>query len=100
MTEKHITPEEFLDTVFDEKSFLKFLKILSEDWESEARIERKTPSSSYSSGALGWENGTIGAFLEAAAACGIDHLETGGLESSSNIWKKAASIIYSGKVYE
>ena len=100
MTEKHITPEDYLDSVVDEKTFLEFLQILSEDWEKEERIEAKTPSPPYTAGALGWENGDIGSFLEAAAACGIDHLPTGGVEPNSNIWRKAASIIYGGKIYQ
>ena len=100
MIEKHITPEDYLDSVFDEKTFLKFLQILSEDWENEESIEAKTPSPPHSAGALGWENGNIGSFLEAAAACGIDHLPTGGVEPNSNIWRKAASIIYGGKIYQ
>ena len=99
MTEKHITPEDYLDSVVDEKTFLEFLQILSEDWEREERIEAKTPSPPsppYTAGALGWENGSIGSFLEAAAAYGIDNLPAGGVEPNSNIWRKAASIIYGG----
>lgn len=94
------TPEDFLDKVKDEKTFLKFLLILSMDWEKEQEIEERNPSSPYSSGAMGWENGTIGAFLESAHACGTAHLKNGGLEPDANVWKKAASIIYSGKIYE
>ena len=100
MTEKHITPEDYLDSVVDEKTFLEFLQILSEDQEREERIEAKTPSPPYTAGALGWENGSIGSFLEAAAAYGIDNLPAGGVEPNSNIWRKAASIIYGGKVYQ
>ena len=94
------TPESFLEKVTDERTFLEFLLILSADWEKEQRIEKESPSSPYSAGAMGWENGTIGAFLKAAHACGSAHLSNGGLEPSDNIWKKAASIIFSGKIYE
>ena len=93
-------PEDFLDKVKDEKTFLEFLHILSMDWEKERQIEETNPSSPYGSGAMGWENGTIGDFLERAYACGTAHLKSGGLEPDSNVWKKAASIIYSGKIYE
>ena len=63
MKETRISPEDYLDSVFDEKTFLEFLLILSEDWEKHAAIEETTPSLPYGTGALGWENGTIGAFL-------------------------------------
>ena len=63
-------------------------------------IESTNTSSPFSSGNLGWENSDIGQFLESAAACGLDHLPNGGLEPQANPWKRAASIIYAGKIYE
>ncbi len=100
MPEIQMSPEDYLNLVRDEKTFLTFLQILSEDWEKASTIEKQAPSPPYGTSALGWENGTIGAFLEAAAACGMDHMPRGGLEPNANPWKKAASIIYSGKIYE
>ncbi|WP_230942313.1 hypothetical protein [Burkholderia stagnalis] len=47
---------------------MEFLAHLATDWFTEAEIEATTPSSPYSSGALGWENGSIGSFLEASCA--------------------------------
>ena len=55
-----------LEAVIDEPSFTEFLAALAKDWEMEREIESKEPSTRYSSGALGWENGSIGAFLDAS----------------------------------
>lgn len=52
------------DQVDNEESFLRFVSALAADWEEEQRIEAVKPSEPYSSGALGWENGTVGAVLE------------------------------------
>ena len=100
MTDPTPKPEDFLAEVIDEQTFLKFLQLLAFDWKKEQAFEAENVSSPYSSGALGWENGTIGQFLESAAACGIDQLSKGGLGPNANPWRKAAAIIYAGKIYE
>jgi hypothetical protein len=58
--------EGILDAVNDEQSFLRFVQALAEDWEDEQQKELANPSSPYGPGANGWENGTIGAYLNAA----------------------------------
>jgi hypothetical protein len=93
-------PEDLVEKVIDEESFLRFIEALSQDWEAERAIEEKTPSPPYGSGALGWENGTIGAFLEAASACGFDNQSKGGILPGSNPWRSAAEILLAGKYYE
>jgi hypothetical protein len=85
---------EVLDQVHDEKTFCEFLNALSHDWYQEQEIERATPSGPYSPGALGWENGTIGAFLDAASV-GLY-----GRSEETNPWKRAAHIIWLGKIYK
>ena len=90
-----------LDAVCDEESFVRFLDALGADWEDEAKKEKINPSSPYCPGANGWENGTIGAFLEAAAEWG--RASRDGLqyyEKPNNPWKRCADIIYMGKLYE
>lgn len=90
-----------LDRVTDERSFLDFLTALASDWFSEAEIEATTPSSPYSSGALGWENGSIGAFLE--ASCAWANASAKGLKyytPSENPWRRTADILMAGKIYE
>ena len=89
------------DSVFDEKSFLQFLMALSADWEKASKIEKAKPSASFSSGALGWENGSVGAVFDAAASWGtasIDGLKH--YEKPENHWRRAAHIIHAGKFYE
>ncbi len=93
-------PEDLVKTVRNEETFLKFLLALSRDWQSEQAIEAKTASPPYSAGALGWENGTISAFLERASACGFAHLCGDALGPRSNAWRRAAEILLSGKYYE
>jgi hypothetical protein len=88
---------ELADQVHDEQSFIKFVAELAADWDE----EREIATSPYSSGALGWENGTIGAFLESAgswAESSINGLEF--YEKPSNPWRRAAHILHAGKFYE
>ena len=89
------------DQVHDEQSFIEFVAALSADWEEEREIESKSPSSPYAAGALGWENGTIGAFLERAsswAEASVNGLKF--YEKPSNSWRRAAHILHAGKFYE
>lgn len=89
------------DQVNDEESFLSFVTALAADWEEEREIEAVKPSGPYSSGALGWENGTVGAVLDAAARWGEASIN--GLrfyEKPTNPWRRAAHILHAGKFYE
>jgi len=89
------------DEVHDEKSFLDFVEALRADWKDEKHKESKAPSSPYSAGANGWENGEIGAFLDAAASWGKSSAH--GLASYTkpeNPWRRAAHILHAGKFYE
>lgn len=86
--------------VDDETSFVAFMNALMADWEDERRKERKHPSSPHGPGANGWENGSIGAFLEAASAWAQS---TAGRDDSGinkNPWRRAAQILHAGKFYE
>ncbi len=89
------------DAVSDEPSFRRFLDALSEDWKDERRKEAVAPSSPYGPGANGWENATIGAFLESAAAwaeasaSGTPHYAP-----PDNPWRRCAHILLAGKHYE
>lgn len=91
-----------LDAVVDEPSFIAFLAALAEDWELEREMEKTKPSLPFSPGARGWENGTIGAFLERSAAW-AESSSAGlplGYVVPSNPWRRCADIIYMGKIYE
>jgi hypothetical protein len=90
-----------LDSVADERSFLQFLEALATDWKDEQQKEHTNPSSPYGPGPNGWENDTIGEYLDAAVRWGEDSI--GGLEfyeNPTNSWKRAAQILYMGKLYE
>ena len=85
-----------LEEVNDEQSFLRFVDALRADWELERELEKANPSPPFSAGATGWENGSIGQFLEAAVAYASDSPDVG----TANPWRRAAHIVYAGKFYE
>jgi hypothetical protein len=90
-----------VEQVNDEESFLRFVAALAADWEEEQAIEALQPSSPYGAGALGWENGSVGAVLDAAVRWGEASIN--GLnfyEKPSNSWRRAAHILHAGKFYE
>nr|WKF61891.1 hypothetical protein HUO10_006423 [Paraburkholderia busanensis] len=90
-----------LDRVCDEKTFVEFLSQLSVDRMKEEEIEATTPSSPYSSGVLGWQNGSIDSFLDAASRWAEESRD--GLQLYAvpdNPWKRAADILMMGKLYE
>jgi len=89
------------ERVDDEASLLRFIAALSEDWEDERRKEAVSPSSPYGPGANGWENGTIGAFLERAGSWA--EATSQGTEfyaPPTNAWRRVADILLAGKFYE
>jgi hypothetical protein len=89
------------DEVSDEPSFVAFLSALSADWNDERSKEAVTPSSPYGAGANGWENGTIGDFLGAAAAWAeASQCGTPRYDPPSNPWRRCAHILLAGKFYE
>lgn len=90
------TPEKFVEQVVDRQTFVEFLEILAEDWFYEQETEQLNPSSPYGAGALGWEHGTIGNFIEAAARYARDS----SVPPNPNPWRAAAEIILRGKGYE
>jgi hypothetical protein len=84
------------NTVHDEASFLLFVEALRDDWNSEQTVERENPSSPYGAGARGWENGTIGTFLDALVTWGRESAS----DSPDNPWCRAAQLLAAGKHYE
>ena len=53
--------------VTDEKLFIHFLELFTNDRENEIELEKSNQNLSYSSGTLGWENILIEQFLERAS---------------------------------
>jgi hypothetical protein len=93
--------DKLADAVEDEKSFLLFVAALAADWNEERELEAKSPASPYGAGALGWENGSIGAYLESAHAWAEASAEgTRFYQVPVNPWRRAAHILHAGKFYE
>jgi len=89
------------DKVFDEATLREFIFALADDWEEEREKEKVSPSSPSGPGANGWENGTIGAFLERAASWGEATVAgTQYYSPPENPWKRCAHILLGGKFYE
>lgn len=90
-----------LEQVRDRESFFVFVRALAEDWEDEVQKEKLSPSSPYGRGANGWENGSIGAYLEAA----LRWAETTRMGQAQGLpegpsWEAFAVFLYCGKIYE
>lgn len=85
---------EYLENVDSKETFFEFVEALKKDKEDEDQKEREKSSPQYASGANGWKNGTIPAFLDALHAFGQDN------EEIKLDWKSIALLLYSGKFYE
>lgn len=93
--------DELLKTVDDEQSFIGFIEALGMDFAEERLLEETSPSSPYRPGALGWENGSIDTFLDAAAAWATASSHSSPVGASrSNVWQRCAAILLAGKFYE
>jgi hypothetical protein len=91
--------DELLERVNDEQSFITFIQALGADFTRERTMNE--PLSPYGRGALGWENGSVDAFLEAAGAWAIDSSRQVAADvASANVWQRCASILLAGKFYE
>jgi hypothetical protein len=92
---------QLIDAVHDQQSLLRFIKALAEDRRSAVAAEKSNPASPYGPDAGDWENITIEAYLESAAAWAVDTNfgATQGL-SQSNPWRQFAALLYCGKIYE
>ncbi|ORC51228.1 hypothetical protein B2G74_00145 [Burkholderia sp. A27] len=92
---------ETLERVFDERSFVEFLNALARDWSEVLSLDAVNQPVSHSSGASRWENGSIGAFFDAAATWA--EASKNGLRFynvPSNPWRRAADVLIAGKEYE
>jgi hypothetical protein len=89
-----------LESVCDEESFLVFVSALAADRADEQRKEIDSPSSPFGSGANGWANISIEAFLESAVAWATASKRSSKDGAPKNPWKRCAEILYAGKGYE
>ena len=88
-------PNILYEQVRDQKTFIAFLKALSEEEAKATKLLTENPEEYKYGSVLGWENGGIANYLEAISAC----LEDGkGFETSAKLnWKELADIFYIGK---
>jgi hypothetical protein len=101
MTDEQRDLYELRDEVCDEATFLEFVTALCADWSDERAKAEVTPIPPGGAGANGWENGTIGDFLGAAAAWGEATRDgTPFYTPSTNVWRRCADILHAGKFYE
>ena len=92
---------DLLERVIDQASFLAFVDALASDFALHRRLEASNPSPAYGHDALGWENGTIDAFLDAAHAWGQDTLGRQDFDHPGvSPWRRIADMLYAGKGYE
>jgi hypothetical protein len=89
--------EQLVNQVNSKETFLEFVRALVADWDEEQKLEKKSPSNPFGRGAKGWENGSIGSFLDAMQAWTVDSREK---ILAAPDWKTFARILLAGKFYE
>ena len=93
--------ERLLEQVVDQSTFLAFVEALANDFAAEREMESERPGSPYSQAALGWENGSIDAFLGAAHAWAASTMGDSECDRrNGSPWRRCAEILYAGKYYE
>lgn len=97
---------ELAEKVEDEESFLMFVRELVKNRETAVKKEKRKPSSPYGPDAGGWENTSIEAYLEGAAAWAEDSEFGRSMGSPEyelrdvNEWRRFAAFLMAGIVYE
>ncbi|HEY7310032.1 MAG TPA: hypothetical protein VH643_11790 [Gemmataceae bacterium] len=93
-----MSPEKLLDRVEDLESFVAFVEALAEERRQAERLEKEQPIHYQLGGALGWQNGDIASYLEAALTYFEEkrpaphHVESA--------WRTFAEFLYCGKIIE
>ncbi|MGU7816713.1 DUF7660 family protein [Burkholderia sp. AW49-1] len=90
-----------LERVVDERSLIHFLRVLGHDWHKERQLDADVPPSPFAAAALGWENRSIGEYLEAMvdwAEASEDGLRC--YDLPDNPWRRVADILFAGKIHE
>lgn len=92
------TLEQARDAVRDEESLIHFVQVLASDFAADREEAARSPPHFAAPGPRGWENGTVDAFLESAAAWVEE--SRGRQPAEPNPWRRFADILYAGKLYE
>lgn len=90
---------ELLEQVEDRETFVIFVKALIADRRKADTSLKESPEKYEWTNVLGWENGTVEAYLNAAVRCFEDskHLQDNPETAS---WRIFADFLYGGKIYE
>jgi hypothetical protein len=90
---------ELLEQVRDRETFVLFVKALIADRRRADAELKENPEKHRWTNVLGWENGTVVAYLDAAVQCFEDgkHLQDNPETAS---WRLFADFLYGGKIYE
>lgn len=95
------SPSELLELVCDKDSFIRFLIALSKERKMADELLKAEPQKYRYTSVIGWENGSIDTYLDAAAAWLEDNWEIFQSEGRSEIsWRLMAGVFYAGKIYE
>ena len=89
-------PEHLISRVNSKDTFLEFLKALENDWTKEQELREGTQLAPFLPGPLGWENPSVGSFLEAMHAWADD---SQWLDDEPS-WRTFAELLLAGKGYE
>ncbi|HEX8643736.1 MAG TPA: hypothetical protein VF702_07455 [Allosphingosinicella sp.] len=87
-------PERLVAEVRDEQTFVGFLLALADDFALEEELHERHGCPPGGPGLMGWQNGSIDAFLERAASASGGDIAHG---KDVNPWKKCAMILIEGK---
>ena len=88
---------ELADRVDSKETFLEFVAALRANWEASRAEEGAQPSLPYSAAARGWENPSLGPFLEAMHAWTED---MGDRVAAQPSWRTFAGMLMAAKIYE
>lgn len=91
-------PEQLLDKVDDQASFIRFVEALAAERERAAAEEQSYPQRYIVDGAFNWKNGDISSFLYAT----LEYFESRPFHKPENepSWRMFADFLYFGKIYE
>lgn len=95
-----MTPEQAIDEVVNQPTFLLFVQALLEDRRLASKLEHEQPEYWQLGGANGWYNKEVEHFLDAALECYDAHQARMDELADQNPWKYFAEFLYSGKIYE
>ena len=84
-----------VDAVDSRAAFVAYVEALAADWRASERREAASPALPWGPAAGGWENVTVGTFLEALAAYARD----AELPEQPD-WRTLARLLWAGKAYE